>query len=155
MNITIVAYKPNSVDTCMGCVIEEFPSDCFIVTGTDVDEVAQSVAETVVIKERNNYDRFSYSAIIDGVHFGSLEATCLYEWDELYEELEDVYDKLLKVIYSEITRLHVQRNEEIRLEKERQERKQQELRNKSRIDLMKEIAEEAGYEVVKVGEEDK
>ncbi len=55
---TLVAYKPNSIDTCRGCTMAEYDSDEKFARGLSRVEAVQTVAELIATESRQGEARW-------------------------------------------------------------------------------------------------
>jgi hypothetical protein len=66
---TLVAYRPNGVDTCRGCVMGRSDSDFWLSVHTSAEDVAAEWAQSL-FKESQNQERevcsIEYTLLVDG-----------------------------------------------------------------------------------------
>jgi len=138
MNITIVKYRANGIDTCRGCLVGSSDSDHEIYVTDDEDDAARSIAEKL-FEDRNSNSEFCNWEIT--ILFNGLDSN-----SEFYNDnFEHIINKLA---HEKLTEM-IQREKELAKREEAKKAEQREIDKfvKERLTVADELAQLAALKL--------
>jgi len=130
---TLIAYRPNGIDTCRGCLMGQSDSDLEINSYTDIESIAKAIFKYKEIDKKSDreYCDYDLTILINGHDRYSCadddEGNRIYElFDEIHNYEEVIKQKEKERLEEEAKQLAIkkenERLESIRLKVEKDER---------------------------------
>lgn len=95
---TLIAYRPNGIDTCRGCVMERSDSDLEINSYDNIEDIATSIFKYNEISENSDreYCEYDLTILING--YQRYETSDDAEGERIYNlfEMIDDYQSIVK-----------------------------------------------------------
>lgn len=107
---TLIAYKPDSTDTCMGCLMANYSSDFEGFTSPDASAIARRWAKLLKRNEALEHGEsgFDISLLIDGIprHYDDIEMEWSEELEERQNALKPEFARIQELAEAELKAMH-------------------------------------------------
>lgn len=151
LHLTLIAYRPNGIDTCRGCLMGTSDSDLNISEHRTIESIANQIQDFSEIDEKSDREYCSYdiTILLDGREQWSYLETDTEEYSDFRSEVfESIHEqiKLVKELRKlnkiEQERLLAIKKEEERVESEKRKAEQAEKDRIAKLESDKKLYEE-------------
>lgn len=148
---TLIAYRPNGIDTCRGCVMDRSDSDLEINSYDNIEDIATSIFKYNEISENSDreYCEYDLTILINGYQryetSDDAEGERIYNLFEMIDDYQSIVKEKDKNKKEEAARLL-----EIRLKEERERNLKLEAEEDERKRLEKIESDRKLYEELKL-----
>lgn len=115
MNYTLIGYKPDSSDYCMGCHMTSYDSEHFIICSKDEEHVSTVWADNISPELRSGEACFRITILFNGLELHQHDDTAIVEIEKRLTALEALVEK--KVAQNKALQ-EAEKNKKLLLQKE-------------------------------------